>query len=50
MKDEGKLNKDITDLLIKKILREIKISINDRGTNNYKLSTKIKRIVDQEIK
>ncbi len=49
--DRGtEINNSIKDLLIKKILREIKLSQNDRGMSSYRLASKIKKIIEEEIK
>jgi hypothetical protein len=50
MSDNNKLDKVITEKLIMKLLYEIKNVSKDRNINDYKLSEKIKKVLEGEVK
>jgi hypothetical protein len=49
MKSDFKPNKEITDKLIMRILAMLKKADRDRGEGSYKLSVKIKKIIEEEV-
>jgi hypothetical protein len=50
MSDNNELDKAITEKLIMKTLYEIKMVSKDRNINDYKISEKIKKILEGEVK
>jgi hypothetical protein len=50
MNDDDRLNQDISDKLIMRLLHEIKKSTKDRNGNDYKLSERFKKILEEEVK
>jgi hypothetical protein len=50
MNENGEIDKNLEDQLIRRFVYEIKKISKDRNGNDYKLSERIKKVLEEEVK